>query len=149
MILNILRGEALPVYGDGLNRRDWLYVEDHAGALVTVLQKGAVGEKYNVGGNAEKSNIDLIHQLCALMDELCPDLPVRPAQNLITSVEDRPGHDRRYAIDVTKIRTELGWQPRHDFKDGLRRTVEWYLANEDWWRPIVDAKYDGRRLGTV
>lgn len=147
MILNIMHGRPLPVYGDGSNTRDWLYVEDHASALGLVLKNGKVGEKYNVGGDEEMTNIELVRALCILMDELCPDKPVAKAESLITFVTDRPGHDLRYAIDASKMQKELGWNPRHNFSDGLRSTVEWYLANEAWWRPILDSNYDGERLG--
>lgn len=141
MCINILMGKPLPVYGDGLNVRDWLYVGDHCSALDVVIHRGTPGETYNIGGNNEVKNIDLVRMLCELMDELAPDLPVRPAQNLITFVKDRPGHDRRYAIDATKIRTELGWTPAETVEGGLRRTVEWYLANRDWWQPLLSEEY--------
>ncbi|MFM7425902.1 MAG: dTDP-glucose 4,6-dehydratase [Elainella sp.] len=141
MCINILMGKPLPVYGDGLNVRDWLYVGDHCSALDVVIHRGTPGETYNIGGNNEVKNIDLVQMLCGLMDELAPDLPVRPSQNLITFVKDRPGHDRRYAIDATKIRTELGWTPAETVEGGLRRTVEWYLANRDWWQPLLSEEY--------
>ena len=141
MCINILLGKPLPVYGDGQNIRDWLYVEDHCRALDTVIHRGAPGETYNVGGNNEVKNIDLVEQLCELMDELAPDLPVRPAKNLITFVKDRAGHDRRYAIDASKIERELGWSPQETVEGGLRRTVEWYLANQDWWQPLLSSEY--------
>ncbi len=141
MCINILLGKPLPVYGDGQNIRDWLYVEDHCCALDVVIHKGKPGETYNIGGNNEVKNIDLVTQLCELMDELAPELPVRPAKKLITFVKDRPGHDRRYAIDATKIKTELGWTPQQTLEGGLRRTVEWYLANRDWWQPLLSPEY--------
>jgi dTDP-glucose 4,6-dehydratase len=141
MCINILMGKPLPVYGDGLNVRDWLYVGDHCSALDVVIHRGTPGETYNIGGNNEVKNIDLVQMLCELMNELAPDLPVRPAQDLITFVKDRPGHDRRYAIDATKIRTELGWTPAETVEGGLRRTVEWYLANRDWWQPLLSEEY--------
>jgi dTDP-glucose 4,6-dehydratase len=141
MCINILLGKPLPVYGDGQNIRDWLYVGDHCSALDVVIHRGTPGETYNIGGNNEVKNIDLVRQLCALMDELAPDLPVRPAESLITFVKDRPGHDRRYAIDATKICTELGWTPSVTVEEGLRRTVEWYLANQDWWKPLLSQEY--------
>lgn len=141
MCINILMGKPLPVYGDGQNIRDWLYVGDHCSAVDTVIHRGIPGETYNIGGNNEVKNIDLVHMLCDLMDELAPELPVRPARKLITFVKDRPGHDRRYAIDATKIRTELGWTPAETVAGGLRRTVEWYLANRDWWQPLLSEEY--------
>jgi dTDP-glucose 4,6-dehydratase len=141
MCINILLGKPLPVYGDGQNIRDWLYVEDHCRALDLVINKGKPGETYNIGGNNEVKNIDLVRQLCTLMDELAPDLPVKPAEKLITFVKDRAGHDRRYAIDATKIKTELGWTPQETVESGLRRTVEWYLARGDWWQPLLSQEY--------
>ena len=141
MCINILLGKPLPVYGDGQNIRDWLYVEDHCRALDAVINRGVPGETYNVGGNNEVKNIDLVEQLCELMDELAPSLPVRPSKKLITFVKDRAGHDRRYAIDASKIERELGWTPQETVKGGLRRTVEWYLANQDWWQPLLSSEY--------
>ena len=144
MILNGLAGKPLPVYGEGLNVRDWLYVEDHARALLLVATKGKIGETYNIGGNAEATNISIVKQLCALLDEAAPD--GAPHDRLITHVADRPGHDFRYAIDATKIRDELGWEPSVTLEEGLRRTVRWYLDNEDWWGPIQN-RYQQQRLG--
>lgn len=141
MCINILLGKPLPVYGDGQNIRDWLYVEDHCRALDRVIHQGEPGETYNIGGNNEVKNIDLVQQLCKLMDELAPDLPVRPASKLITFVKDRAGHDRRYAIDASKIKRELGWSPQETVSGGLRRTVEWYLSNRDWWQPLLSKEY--------
>lgn len=141
MCINILLGKPLPVYGDGQNVRDWLYVGDHCQALETVLQKGKQGETYNIGGNNEVKNLELVTLLCELMDELAPDLPVKPASQLITFVKDRAGHDRRYAIDATKIRTELGWTPQETVEQGLRKTIQWYLANPDWWQPLLSEDY--------
>jgi dTDP-glucose 4,6-dehydratase len=141
MCLNILMGKSLPVYGDGQNIRDWLYVEDHCSAIDTVIHQGQVGETYNVGGNNEVKNLDLVHMLCRLMDEMAPSLPVRPSEKLITFVKDRPGHDRRYAINSTKLQTELGWTPSVTVEEGLRRTVEWFLTNETWWRPLLSEEY--------
>ena len=141
MCINILLGKPLPVYGDGQNIRDWLYVEDHCRALDVVIHRGEPGETYNVGGNNEVKNIDLVEQLCELMDELAPDLPVCPSKKLITFVKDRAGHDRRYAIDASKIKRELGWSPQETVEGGLRRTVEWYLANRDWWQPLLSEEY--------
>ena len=144
MILNGLAGKPLPIYGEGLNIRDWLYVEDHARALLLVATKGEIGETYNIGGNAEATNISIVRQLCALLDEAAPDSA--PHDRLITFVADRPGHDFRYAIDATKIRDDLGWEPSVTLEEGLRRTVRWYLDNEDWWRPI-QKRYQQQRLG--
>ena len=141
MCINILLGKPLPVYGDGQNIRDWLYVKDHCSALDVVIHKGDPGETYNIGGNNEAKNIDLVHMLCDLMDELAPDLPTRPSKELITFVKDRPGHDRRYAINATKIATELGWTPAQTLEQGLRSTIEWYLANQDWWQPLLSEEY--------
>jgi dTDP-glucose 4,6-dehydratase len=141
MCINILLGKPLPVYGDGQNIRDWLYVEDHCRAIDTVLHKGVVGETYNVGGNNEVKNIDLVGMLCDLMDELAGELPKHPSRDLITFVKDRAGHDRRYAIDATKIRQELGWTPSVTVQEGLRKTVAWYLSRRDWWQPLLSADY--------
>jgi len=141
MCINILLGKPLPVYGDGQNVRDWLYVGDHCQALETVLQKGKPGETYNIGGNNEVKNLELVTLLCELMDELSPDLPIKPASQLITFVKDRAGHDRRYAIDATKIRTELGWTPKETVERGLRKTIQWYLENPDWWQPLLSEDY--------
>ncbi len=147
VILNALHGRPLPVYGKGDNVRDWLYVEDHARALTLVVSEGRPGETYNVGGRNERQNIDVVHAICDLLDELRP-LPEGAHRDLITFVTDRPGHDMRYAIDATKLETELGWRAEEDFDTGIRRTVQWYLDNEWWWRPIRDRKYAGERLGT-
>jgi dTDP-glucose 4,6-dehydratase len=141
MCINILLGKSLPVYGDGQNIRDWLYVEDHCRALDVVIHQGKPGETYNIGGNNEVKNIDLVRQICQLMDELAPELPIHPAEKLITFVKDRPGHDRRYAIDASKINTELGWSPQETIEGGLRRTVEWYLTHRDWWQPLLSPEY--------
>lgn len=145
VILNALHGRPIPVYGDGANVRDWLYVEDHADALLLCLEKGAVGRSYNIGGENEARNIDLVRTICAHLDEMRP--VGAPHDRLITFVTDRPGHDRRYAIDPTRIRTELGWRPSVTVEEGLRRTVAWYLDNESWWRPLLDREGVGRRLG--
>jgi dTDP-glucose 4,6-dehydratase len=139
--INILMGKPLPVYGDGQNVRDWLYVKDHCSAVDAVLQNGTVGETYNVGGNNEVKNIDLVHMICELMDELAPKLPVTPAKQLITFVKDRPGHDRRYAINSTKLQSELGWVPSVTVQEGLRQTVEWFLTYQDWWQPLLSKEY--------
>lgn len=135
--INILLGKSLPVYGDGKNIRDWLYVGDHCQALDAVIHSGKLGETYNIGSNNEVKNIDLVNILCKLMDELAPNLPVNPSHKLITFVKDRPGHDRRYAINSTKIKNHLGWTPLTTFEEGLRITVEWYLTNSDWWRSLL------------
>ena len=139
--INILLGKPLPVYGDGQNIRDWLYVEDHCRALDTVIHKGEPGQTYNIGGNNEVKNIDLVHLICQLMDELAPELPVKPSKKLITFVKDRPGHDRRYAIDASKIKNELGWTPQVTVEEGLRKTVQWYLDNQNWWQPLLSPEY--------
>lgn len=145
-ILNALAGEALPIYGKGENVRDWLYVEDHARALDTIIERGRVGETYNVGGRNERRNIDVVRRICAVLDELAP--AARPHAELIEFVEDRPGHDARYAIDADKLETELGWRAEEDFDSGIAKTVEWYLANEWWWQPLRD-RYSGQRLGLL
>jgi dTDP-glucose 4,6-dehydratase len=147
MILNALEGKALPVYGSGANVRDWLHVEDHARALALIAEKGKIGESYNVGGSAERSNLQVVEAICGLMDELAPDAGIGPRRGLITFVADRPGHDQRYAIDATKIERELGWRPQESFESGLRKTVSWYLANRDWWGRIRSGVYRGERLG--
>lgn len=151
MILNALEGKPLPVYGRGDQIRDWLYVEDHARALYTVLCRGRPGETYNIGGHNEIRNIEVVHQLCDLLEELAPAKPAGVVHyaDLITFVTDRPGHDRRYAIDAGKIQRELGWAPRETFATGLRKTVQWYLDNPAWWQPIKDGSYRDRQgLGT-
>lgn len=147
MILNALSGKALPVYGNGLNVRDWLYVDDHCSAIETVLEKGTPGEVYNVGGNNEKTNMDVVETICALLDELVPNAAHRPHRNLVTFVTDRPGHDLRYAIDASKIKHQLGWEPQETFETGLRKTVEWYLNHQTWWQHVLDGSYRGERLG--
>ena len=143
-ILNALAGRPLPVYGTGANVRDWLYVEDHARALDLIVAEGRPGETYNVGGRNERRNIDVVRRICAVLDELVP--AERPHEELIAFVTDRPGHDARYAIDATRLETELGWRAHEDFDSGIAKTVRWYLDNEWWWRPLRD-KYDGERLG--
>ena len=145
VILNALAGKPIPVYGQGLNIRDWLYVEDHADALLTVLTRGQVGRSYNIGGENEARNIDLVHKICALLDEMRPT--GHPHADLITFVTDRPGHDARYAIDPTRIRTELGWRPSVTLDQGLRKTVRWYLDNQAWWHPLQARHGVGTRLG--
>jgi dTDP-glucose 4,6-dehydratase len=145
VILKALAGEPIPVYGAGENVRDWLYVEDHADALLTVLTRGAVGRTYNIGGENERRNIDLVRTICAILDEKRPKATAYADQ--ITFVTDRPGHDLRYAIDPTRIRTELGWRPSVTVEEGLARTVQWYLDNDAWWRPLQDRQGVGTRLG--
>ena len=150
VILNCLDGKPLPVYGKGANVRDWLYVEDHARALLLVNEKGVPGATYNVGGHNERTNLEVVKTICTIMDELCPvseNAAIKSYLELITFVQDRPGHDLRYAIDSTKLMTELGWKPRENFETGIRRTVQWYLDNAWWWRPIRERKYAGQRLG--
>ena len=149
IILNAIAGKKLPVYGDGAQIRDWLYVEDHARALYKVVTGGVVGETYNIGGHNERKNIDVVKTICGLLDEL---VPVKPAginryEDLITYVADRPGHDLRYAIDGAKIMRELNWTPRETFESGIRKTVEWYLNNQTWWQRVLDGSYCGERLG--
>ena len=146
VILNALAGDPIPIYGDGSNVRDWLYVEDHADALLLVLEKGAVGRSYNIGGENERSNLELVRTICAILDELKPRDSGSYADQ-ITFVTDRPGHDARYAIDPTRIREELGWRPSVTVEEGLRRTVAWYLDNEAWWRPLQARHGVGQRLG--
>jgi len=147
-ILKALHGEPIPIYGTGDNIRDWLYVEDHARALFAVLSGSRAGESYNIGGNAERTNFEVVQSVCRLLDEMLPDSPHRPHRRLIGFVADRPGHDQRYAMDITKIRRELGWEPAENFDSGLRKTVSWYLANRWWWEPIWSQRYRGERLGT-
>jgi dTDP-glucose 4,6-dehydratase len=146
-ILNALEEKPLPVYGTGENVRDWLYVEDHARALEAILWRGRLGETYNVGGRAERSNLATVHAICDLMDELRPRAGGASHRALVSFVPDRPGHDLRYAIDPGKLERELDWRAREDFASGLRKTVTWYLAREDWWRPIREGRYGGERLG--
>jgi dTDP-glucose 4,6-dehydratase len=149
MILNALEGKPLPVYGDGQQVRDWLFVEDHCEAIRTVLERGRVGEVYNIGGNCERANLDVVRSICGIVDRLRPTLPHAPCSSLIQYVRDRPGHDRRYAIDAGKIKAELGWSPRHDFADGLEKTVGWYLDNPAWVERVTSGKYQRQRLGLI
>lgn len=148
-ILNALDGKPLPIYGDGMQIRDWLFVEDHARALYKVVTEGKVGETYNIGGHNEKANIEVVNTICALLEELVPKKPsnVKQYSDLITYVTDRPGHDLRYAIDATKIAQELGWKPEETFESGIKKTVEWYLNNRQWWERILDGSYSRERLG--
>ncbi|PWC11799.1 dTDP-glucose 4,6-dehydratase [Brenneria roseae subsp. americana] len=149
IILNAVAGKPLPVYGDGAQIRDWLFVEDHARALYKVVTEGIVGETYNIGGHNERKNIEVVQTICELLEELAPNKPagVQRYRDLITYVKDRPGHDMRYAIDAGKIERELGWRPQETFETGMRKTVNWYLNNESWWRSVQDGSYTGERLG--
>jgi dTDP-glucose 4,6-dehydratase len=148
VILNALAGKPLPVYGDGSQIRDWLYVEDHARALVEVVSKGTIGETYNIGGHNEKRNLEVVEAICELLDELVPLEQALSYKELITFVKDRPGHDRRYAIDASKIERELGWVPQETFETGLRKTVQWYLDNRQWWQRVLSGDYRLGRLGS-
>ncbi|HDY7850756.1 TPA: dTDP-glucose 4,6-dehydratase [Vibrio vulnificus] len=149
IILNALEGKALPVYGDGMQIRDWLFVEDHARALYKVVTEGVVGETYNIGGHNEKANIEVVKTICSLLEELVPNKPQGVAEylDLIAYVKDRPGHDVRYAIDASKIERELDWKPQETFESGIRKTVKWYLNNQDWWSRVLDGSYSRERLG--
>lgn len=149
VILNALEGKPLPVYGNGCQIRDWLYVEDHARALYKVVTEGKIGETYNIGGHNERTNIDVVKTICRLLDEMITTKPaqIERLEDLITYVTDRPGHDLRYAIDASKIERELGWKPDETFESGIRKTVEWYLANESWWQRVKDGSYSRERLG--
>lgn len=149
IILNAVEGKPLPVYGAGDNIRDWLYVHDHVCALLQVLERGRIGEQYNIGGGNEKKNIEVVRAICTLLDELLPQSAHRPHAKLISSVEDRPGHDQRYAIDARKLERELGWKPMECFESGLRKTVEWYLANTDWCHVAQGRSYQRNRLGLI
>ncbi len=146
-ILKALKGESLPIYGDGSNIRDWLYVQDHCSAIWRVLAAGLPGQVYNVGGNSERTNLQVIDTLCGLLDELVPGSPHRPHTDLRSYVPDRPGHDKRYAIDASKLKRELDWEPKESFATGMRHTVQWYLDNDDWVRRVMDGSYRGQRLG--
>lgn len=141
MILNALEGKALPIYGDGKNIRDWLYVEDNNKALKSVIEQGKVGETYNIGGFCEKTNIEVVTSICILLDQLCPDSPYIPHKSLITFVKDRLGHDRRYAMDISKIEKELGWKHKETFEAGLKKTVQWYIDNPKWVESIITGEY--------
>jgi dTDP-glucose 4,6-dehydratase len=151
IILNALAGKPLPVYGRGIQIRDWLYVEDHARALYQVVTEGVVGETYNIGGHNEKQNIEVVKTICGILEDLAPiktsTLNIKNYESLITYVQDRPGHDMRYAIDASKIERELGWKPEETFETGLRKTVQWYLDNKDWWQAVLDGTYKLERLG--
>ncbi len=149
MTINALSGEPMPVYGDGSNVRDWLYVDDHARALWLALTEGKLGESYNIGGDQERSNLDVVRSICLILDRLRPGARIRPHLKLVKFVGDRPGHDFRYAIDASKTRDELGWRPTESFESGLEKSILWYLDNEDWWQAVRDGRYDGQRLGTA
>jgi dTDP-glucose 4,6-dehydratase len=147
MILNAVEGKPLPMYGDGMQQRDWLHVEDHCDAIRLVLQSGIPGKQYHVGAEGPQTNRSVIDKICASIDEFCPDLAHCPTRQLVKSVTDRPGHDVRYAIDSSRIRNELGWQPKYDFESGLRETVRWYLDNPEWIKRITTGGYRRERLG--
>ena len=149
IILNALKGNSLPIYGNGLQIRDWLFVDDHARALLTVLEKGSIGETYNIGGHNEKTNLEVVEAICELLEELAPHKPknIQNYKDLITFVKDRPGHDIRYAIDATKIKNDLGWVPEETFETGLRKTVQWYLDNTSWWKRVLSGDYRMERIG--
>lgn len=147
MILNACEGKPLPVYGDGQNVRDWLYVEDHCRALRTVLRQAPPGRVYNIGGNSERTNLQIVEKICATVDRLCPQLPHAPCRSLILFVDDRPGHDRRYAIDASRICDELGWEPEYSYEEGLESTVQWYLNNLEWVENVMSGEYKRQRLG--
>ena len=147
IIRKAISGAPIPLYGDGSNIRDWLYVEDHADALVQIVSRGRPGEKYNVGGGNERRNIDVVRRICEILDDLRPD--GAPHERLVEFVDDRPGHDARYAIDATKLESELGWRAGETFETGIEKTVRWYVDNEWWWRPLREKVYRGERLGLV
>jgi dTDP-glucose 4,6-dehydratase len=147
MILNAMEGKPLPVYGDGQNVRDWLFVEDHCQALARVLQDGCVGEVYNIGGNSERTNLQVVEAICNTVDSLRPSLPHAPSTSLIRFVQDRPGHDRRYAMDTAKIKRALGWKPQVNFEAGLKSTVQWYLDHPQWVERVTSGSYQRERLG--
>nr|MDK2850214.1 dTDP-glucose 4,6-dehydratase [Candidatus Cloacimonadota bacterium] len=149
MIINCLSHKPLPVYGKGLNVRDWLYVSDHCEAIKLIIREAKIGETYNIGGHNEMKNIDIVHIICEILDELEPSTSLASYQELITFVTDRPGHDLRYAIDASKIERELGWKPRETFDSGIRKTVKWYLENRQWWKNIQDKSYQQQRLGII
>ena len=149
IISRVLKGASIPVYGSGNNVRDWLYVDDHASALVHIMNNGEVGRSYNVGGNEERTNLDVVSSICSMLDELRPAEDGKPHSRLIEHVTDRPGHDHRYAIDATRIKQELGWEPVESFDSGMRKTVQWYLQNQPWVEQVMDGSYDGVRLGTT
>ena len=151
VILNAIHGKPLPIYGDGLQIRDWLYVEDHAKALIKVVTEGEIGETYNIGGHNEKTNLEVVETICDLLEELAQEKPegVKAYRDLITYVKDRPGHDMRYAIDASKIERELGWVPDETFETGLRKTVQWYLDNPQWWKRVLSGAYRLKRIGEI
>jgi len=147
IFLNALEFRPLPVYGDGLQVRDWLYVHDHVDAINTILERGVPGEVYNIGGSSERTNLQVVQGICDALDQRHPDTARGPRRNLVEHVKDRPGHDRRYAIDCSKLNHELGWQPAVSFESGLARTIDWYLENSEWTRRVQDGSYQGERLG--
>jgi dTDP-glucose 4,6-dehydratase len=149
MILNCLSEKSLPVYGDGKNVRDWLFVGDHCDAIYSVLQNGSIGDTYNIGGNNEIQNIHIVNTICSIMDELHPRKNGEEYAQLITYVKDRPGHDFRYAIDASKIKEKLNWEPKENFESGIKKTIQWYLENEQWWKSIQDNSYQQERLGVI
>ena len=149
MIINCLMNRNLPIYGNGENIRDWLYVEDHCDALYVVLEKGLIGETYNIGGNEEKTNLNIVNLICEILDKKSPSLELSSYKELITYVKDRPGHDFRYAINAQKIKNELGWEPKYKFSNAISDTIDWYLSNKDWWNNILNNKYNLERLGKV
>jgi dTDP-glucose 4,6-dehydratase len=149
VILNAIEGKPLPIYGKGDNVRDWLYVEDHARALRLVLEKGRTGETYNIGGHNERSNLDVVNAICELLDKLIPDSRFKSHRSLIQFVDDRPGHDKRYAIDAAKMEVELDWKPSESFESGLEKTVQWYVINREWCQRVQDGSYRRERLGLV
>jgi dTDP-glucose 4,6-dehydratase len=151
VILNAIHGKPLPIYGDGLQIRDWLFVEDHARALLEVITNSRIGETYNIGGHNEKTNLEVVQTICDLLEELAPDKPygIDKYSDLIRFVKDRPGHDARYAIDASKIDRELGWVPEETFESGLRKTVQWYLDNREWWERVLSGAYRLERIGEV
>ena len=149
MIINCILEKKLPIYGKGLNIRDWLYVEDHCEAIDVIIKKATIGETYNIGGNSEMKNIDIVKLICEKMNLFYPRSNGKKYEELIIFVEDRPGHDYRYAIDATKIKTDLGWKPKYDFEKGICKTIEWYLNNKNWWMDIYNKKYNHERLGII
>ena len=149
LILNALQGKPLPIYGDGKQVRDWLFVDDHVKGLYTVITKGKIGETYNIGGYNEMQNIDIVHTVCNILQNSDANLPINPLESLITFVADRPGHDKRYAIDASKITNELGWKPEETFETGIQKTILWYLNHKEWWQDLLKQKYSLNRQGLI